>query len=129
MFKTLTSHGHVTLSGIRWWKFTLEDTCFKETIFAKSGYLDSYEIVLQIIQIYKKKKLNVIPNLVAYYLLLNKEGYSIVGLIVEDHPYSVDATDKSIKYAKLYKSILKIRLPAFFPSFNKRTNKDELYLH
>jgi len=128
MFKTLISVGLVSVNGIRWWRFNLEDTCFKETILSKSGYLDSCDIVLQLIQIYKKRKLNVLPNLVAYYLLLNKEGYSIVSLITEDHPYFIDKTDKSIMYYKLYRPLLKIRLPAFFPAFKKKY-RDESQLH
>lgn len=129
MFKTLSSVGQISVGGIKWWGFNLEDTCFKETILSKSGYLDGSDIALQLIQIYKKRKLNVLPNLVAYYLLLSKEGYSIVSLITEEHPYFIDKTDKSIMYYKLYRPLLKIRLPAFFPARPKKKYRNESELH
>ncbi len=123
MFQKLINSGQVSISGVRYWRITLEDSCFKETFVVRSGYLDSYEVVLKVISIYKTRKLNVMPNLISYYLFLNKEGYSIVGLIADDHPYTIDATDKSIQYAKNYKPILKMRLPAFFPKPLTKTSR------
>jgi len=115
MFKIIIGLGHITLNGVKYYKFEIRDTCFIETVQVRSGYGDSFELALQFIKTYKRKNLNVLPNLVTYYTQLYNNGVKIRELITGIHPKYIDAADKSIRFKEHYMPLLKMRMPYLFP--------------
>jgi hypothetical protein len=117
MFKLLASAGSLRLAnGGRGYKFVVVDSCFQETIITGTGYIENYDIPMQIIRLYKRRNLNVAANLAAFYLHLVECGFGIRNLIEDDHLPNIEYVDKSLKYRSHYLPILKhVRLRKYFP--------------
>lgn len=117
MFKQITSTSTLSVGGIRFYRFIITDSCFQEIIMTRSGYVENYLVVAAIIQVYKRRNLNVPSNLVHFYRYLENSGYHINSVVLQDHCPNLDHTHKELQFGKLYLPALKQRLRKIFYGF------------
>jgi len=91
-----------------YYSFVITDTCFKERFCAASRNISNVRVLAGIIHIYKNRKLNIIPNLIASYIKCGAEAY--VNDVLTNHYIASVKEYPSLQYNTLYYSILRYRL-------------------
>lgn len=103
----MVSGGSCLVNGTRQYRFIVIDSCFQQEVLARTGYIENYDIPIQIIKLYNRRGLNVISNLAAFYLYLYDCGFSLRHLILDDHLPNIEHTEKDLGYKKIYLPLLK----------------------